>query len=329
MDPAEDRGIPYSTVSALDSVAGLGPVLDAAARPIGPLADDEIVLTQWAAEDLGAQPGDTIRLVYFQPETVHGRTTETHADLTLKAVVPLTEPAKPFRRDRPALYAQRPTLANDPHLTPEVRGVTDQETISRWEVPFPLTRKVRSKDEAYYQNHRLTPKAFVSLAAGQRLWGSRFGKVTSVRIAAPVSAGDATAEHIARLSSSCWASLAWPSRTGIQFRRSRAGSAIAATPLMFFLALSFFIIAAALMLVWLLFRLAIDQRQPDRSALNHGLGWRRTCVYCWASERGGGRGRPGNGGGRGPCESVARRPATAARVRRAHCNSRHAADPNG
>ena len=199
-DSAEDRGIPYSTVAALDSVAGLGPLLDAAARPIGPLADDEIVLTQWAAEDLGAQPGDTIRLVYFRPETVHGRTTETHADLTLKAVVPLTEPAEPFRRDRPALYAQQPTLANDPHLTPEVRGVTDQETISRWEVPFPLTRKVRSKDEAYYQNHRLTPKAFVSLAAGQRLWGSRFGKVTSVRIAAPADLPvDATTEHIARL----------------------------------------------------------------------------------------------------------------------------------
>ena len=41
--------------------------------------------------------------------------------------------------------------------------------------------------------------------------------------------------------------------------------------------MSFFIIAAALMLVWLLFRLAIDQRASQIGLLlSTGLGWRRT-----------------------------------------------------
>ena len=36
----------------------------------------------------------------------------------------------------------------------------------------------------YWERYRTTPKAFVSLATGQRLWRSRYGAVTSIRIAA-------------------------------------------------------------------------------------------------------------------------------------------------
>ena len=55
---------------------------------------------------------------------------ETHADFILKAVAPLTEPAEPFDEDRHQPFDRRPTLVNDRHLTPEVRGITDQATRS-------------------------------------------------------------------------------------------------------------------------------------------------------------------------------------------------------
>ena len=48
-----------------------------------------------------------------------------------------------------------------------------------------MERPIRSQDDEYWQNHRTTPKAFISLAAGKRLWGSRFGEVTSVRVGTP------------------------------------------------------------------------------------------------------------------------------------------------
>src|SRR5262249_27106597 len=93
------------------------------------------------------------------------------------------DPAEGFRRRRPRRFEERPTLANDSDLTPTVEGITDQDSIDDWDPPFPFDQKrVRDQDDIYWQNHRTTPKAFVSLAVGQKLWGSRLGQATSYRI---------------------------------------------------------------------------------------------------------------------------------------------------
>ena len=102
------------------------------------MADDEIALNQWAADDLKAQPGASIRLTYFEPETTHGQPREHSATFRLRTVLPLTAPVAPYRRNRPARFAAPPTWANDPDLTPEVAGVTDQESIDDWDPPFPF-----------------------------------------------------------------------------------------------------------------------------------------------------------------------------------------------
>ena len=49
--------IPYSTITGLDLRAAppLGPFLDADKQPIAPLADDEIVLNRWAADNMAAR----------------------------------------------------------------------------------------------------------------------------------------------------------------------------------------------------------------------------------------------------------------------------------
>ena len=88
---AKPSGIPYSTITAIDPAAG-GPLVDAEGQPLPPLADDEIVLTSWAAEDQQAKVGDRIRVTYFEPETTHGEERETSAEFRVKAIVPLTEP---------------------------------------------------------------------------------------------------------------------------------------------------------------------------------------------------------------------------------------------
>ena len=97
-EPAPAAAIPYSLVAAIDSTRELGPLVDASGVPLPPLADDEIVLTSWAARDLSAATGDRIRLTFFEPETMHGQVAERSAEFTLRAVVELTEPATPYRR---------------------------------------------------------------------------------------------------------------------------------------------------------------------------------------------------------------------------------------
>ena len=264
--------IPYSMISAVDSRAGFGPLVDDTGAPLGPLADDEIVLNSWAAADLGAEVGQKVKVVWFAPETTHATVLEESAEFRVRAIVRVTEPIDGFHGDRPPTFDERPTLANDPHLTPTVEGVTDQDTISNWDPPFPYDQKrVRPRDDDYWSNHRTTPKAFVSLAAGRARWGSRFGQTTSIRV--PAREGLDEAELERRLIATLAAD---GQRLGLEFIPVKQRSLAAArgtTPFdALFLSLSFFIIAAALILVLLLYRLGVEQRASEIGVLL-ATGW--------------------------------------------------------
>ncbi len=268
-DELATAGIPYSTVAAVDATPQLGPLQSSDGSPLDDLANDEIVVNRWAAEDQGIQVGDRVKLIYFEPETTHGVEVEVSEDFTVRAIVSLTEPDDEFDGDEPPHYSRMPTLVNDPWLTPEVDGITDQESIDNWEIPFELTRKTRVKDDDYYKRHRLTPKAFVSLATGQRLWGSRFGKVTSIRIPAPDDLPiDQTDRHIQKLTKKFFDQARRDrARLGLQFMPVKAQALAAAagtTPFNgLFLGLSLFIILAALMLVSILYQLGVDRRAAE------------------------------------------------------------------
>ncbi|HEX5445098.1 MAG TPA: ABC transporter permease, partial [Pirellulales bacterium] len=92
--------IPYSTITALDLTdqTPLGPFKTPEGQAIESLADDEILLNRWASDDFARQgvalePGDRVRLTFFEPESTHGRVTETTREFKLKAVVSMTGPA--------------------------------------------------------------------------------------------------------------------------------------------------------------------------------------------------------------------------------------------
>src|SRR5262249_44197145 len=161
------------------------------------------------------------------------------------------EPKTPPGRRGPAEYDQRPTPANDPDLTPEVKGITDQASIADWDAPFPFDyKRIRDQDDVYWENHRTTPKAFVSLATGQKLWGSRFGQVTSFRI--PAAEGMTADSLEKKLLDEVKKS---GERLGLEFQPIKwqgLQASSGTTPFdVLFLLLSMFIIAAAIMLVWL------------------------------------------------------------------------------
>ncbi len=269
-------GIPYSMITAIDSVAGLGPLVTAEGDVINELGENDIVVNQWTADELQARVGDRITVSYFEPETTHGDEKEESAEFTLRAILPLTKPLEPYRPRRLAHYVDRPTLANDPYLTPEVKGFTDSQTIREADPPFAFDRdRIESTDDDYWENYRTTPKAFISLYAGQELWGSRFGQVTSYRIPVPEElpvGGDEEQQFRDELKQKLVDQLDRDGTTlGMQFipvKYSQIKASSGATPFdWLFLSLSFFIIAAALMLVSLLFRLGVDQRAEEIGVL--------------------------------------------------------------
>ncbi|MEX2558513.1 MAG: ABC transporter permease, partial [Pirellulales bacterium] len=255
---ADDRGkIPYSTVAALEvrTQPPLGPFKTVDGETIKEIEEDEIVLNSWAAEDLARQgvaleAGDAIKLTYFEPDSTHGEVREATATFRLKAVVALED------------------AAADRALTPELKGVTDEESLADWNPPFPYDpQRVRStppndQDEKYWDEYGATPKAFISLEAGRRLWASRFGRTTSLRI--PAGAGVDEAQLVDRIEAELARNAATVGFAARPVKEEGLAAAAGTTAFdMLFLYFSFFIIAAAVMLVALLFRLGLEQRASE------------------------------------------------------------------
>jgi ABC-type lipoprotein release transport system permease subunit len=240
---------PYLIVAALDPSRPppLGPFLPEGLERLG---DDQILLVQWDGSPLSdVNPGAAIALTYYHPGE-EGRLREETTVLRLAAQVPM----RGVFRDR--------------NLTPQFAGITDRLTLDSWDPPFPFDRtKLRPADNRYWTEHRATPKAYVTLKTGQKLWGNRFGQVTSIRIAPP--GGDAPVAPIAPLETVTAAILRHlkPDQGGFVFQDVRAEALTAGAGSqdfgMLFLGFSAFLILAALLLVGLLFRLNLDRRAGE------------------------------------------------------------------
>ena len=175
----EGRGkIPYSTVTAVNfsSESPLGPLLNRAGRVIGPLADDEIVLNSWAADDFAAQggpvkSGDMIELTFFEPESTHGKVVESKHSFRLKDITPLKGPASGSSASGTGVGAASGNIANDPDFTPEVKGVTDEASIADWNPPFPYdSQRVR------YRRRRTIRTIYIGGSIARRRKGSSIFK---------------------------------------------------------------------------------------------------------------------------------------------------------
>ncbi|MBS1857715.1 MAG: ABC transporter permease [Acidobacteria bacterium] len=221
--------VPYSLVTALDS-------------ELAPAREDGIVLNAWTARELGARTGDGIRLDYFvwKPD---GRLTTESARFHVERIVPLQG------------------AAADRSYTPDYPGITESKSFRDWDPPFPLDLgRVRPADELYWDRYRATPKAFVRLERGRRLWGTRFGSLTSVRLSSAATGYDA--RLLAALD---------PAAMGLSVVPLRAAAIQAAQGTTdfdeYFLYFSFFLIVSALLLTGLFFRLGIEQRTREIGVL--------------------------------------------------------------
>ena len=273
---------PYSLITAVDSTEALGPLLDANGKPIV-IGDNQVVISDWLADDLQITRGNWLRVDYFDPETTHGEREEYFIDLEVLDILSLTAPRRPYARRNVASFENPPTLITDPALTPEVPGVTDQASIDDWDLPFPLVYRIRGQDDNYWNNHRTTPKAFVNLGVGQRMWGSRFGNVTSVRFT-----DDKQTDFLAALLQQTAHDADKGNNLDMQFvavKRNGLAASSGSTPFDgLFLGLSLFVIAAALMLIVVLFRLGIQQR-ASQIGLLLALGLsRKQTIRMWVGE---------------------------------------------
>ena len=243
--------IPYSLVSAIDPEAfeSLQEGVDRLPLPEGSTVRP-IVLNDWAAHDLGVRPGDSVILEYYFWED-EGRLETRDADFQVVSIVPVEG------------------AAGDPDLAPTYPGITESDALSDWDPPFPIELdRIRERDEEYWDLYRTTPKAFIPLAAGQRLWRSRYGALTSIRVfpepgVPEVEDLDSTLGVFeARLRETID-----PTRLGLSIYPARAQGLRASRGATdfgeYFVYFSFFLVVSALLLAGLFFRLGVEQRLPE------------------------------------------------------------------
>jgi len=222
-----DLSTPYSFITAADHLFDK------------PFADNEIILNEWLARDLIAHPGTEIELTYFVTGAMR-ELVETTTRFTVKSIVPMH-----------GRYA-------DHHLMPDFPGLKEEESCLDWDPGIPIDLdKIRKKDEAYWNRYKGVPKAFVTMKAAREMWQNRFGSLTAVRFSGQ------SAESLAQKLNQ----TIDPSTLGFHFRPVKAEGMRASSESVdfgqLFLGLSFFVIAAALMLIGLLFVFNLENRSEE------------------------------------------------------------------
>ena len=118
-----DREIPYSLVTALNDPNDS----NSASDPNDPNA---IVLTDWAARELAAKPGDSLTMEYYLFEA--GQIVTRSATFRVATIVPMS--------------------TGDRDMAPSFPGISDSPTLESWDPPFPLDlRRIRPQDERYWE----------------------------------------------------------------------------------------------------------------------------------------------------------------------------------
>lgn len=224
----KDNTSPYAMVTATNRLGDLE------------LNDDQIAINRWLADDIGAAVGNKVTLTYYLPDE-GGTLVEASAAFTVARIVPIEG------------------VFDDRALTPDFPGLAEADTLRGWDAGPAIDRsRIRDKDEAYWDNYRATPKAYISLDAGQRLWANRFGTLTAIRFDRPVT----DKQLLSRIDT---AALGFVARD----LRAQANHASVGTVDFgqLFLSLSGFIIIAAIVLTATLFAMSVEQRARQLGAL--------------------------------------------------------------
>jgi ABC-type antimicrobial peptide transport system permease subunit len=235
----KEKHTPYSFASAVSSsISGKD------------LNEHEVIINRWTAADLGARAGDSIKLSYFE----------------IGALRELRETSRHFQIK---YITDNITNQIDSSLMPKFQGLSEAGNCRDWDAGVPIDlKRIRDKDEKYWDDYRGTPKVLLSMKAGRKLWKNPFGTLTAIRFEdAEVDEKKLEDVLLQRIS---------PSDIGIQVVDVRnegaraAKNAIDFTEL--FLGLSFFVIVASIMLTVLIYSLHFSRRSAE-TALLSGLGF--------------------------------------------------------
>jgi putative ABC transport system permease protein len=230
----QDAATPYSFVAGIAN----SPLLDG-------MPNAAIAVNRWLADDLNLKPDDMLTL-HYSVVNAKNQLAETNRAFRIHRIVSMEEEA------------------SEPSLVPDFPGLSDVDNCRDWDSRLPIDlKRIRDKDEAYWDAHGGAPKAFVTLADAQSMWRNQHGIATAVRFSAPAKASSKLlADLLSKLTLGDMGIRIVPIRE-IGLRASQEGLSFG----QLFLGLSFFLIAAAVLLTGLIFTFGIAQRAEETGIL--------------------------------------------------------------
>ncbi|NOU58549.1 ABC transporter permease [Marinifilum caeruleilacunae] len=233
-----DKETPYSFVTSTSKQEG------------NSLQENEIMINSWLADDLNAKAGDEIELKYYRIGALR-QLVEESKSFIVKEVLPMDHEYW------------------DASMMPSFPGLTDAGSCSEWEAGVPVDfSKIRPKDEEYWKQYKGTPKAYIAQNTALQLWSNKYGDYTALRFN-NLNANETELREIIQ-------NKVRPELLALQFESVRSEGDRAAGNMVdfggLFLSLSFFIIAAAIILTVLIYSLNLDNRSKETGILL-GLGF--------------------------------------------------------
>jgi len=222
----ENRSTPYSFVTAINDTL---------------IHKNEIIVNSWLADDLEVKVGDTVQLEYYVIGPL--RTISTaHKSFKVSSIISLEHPL------------------SDSTYMPHFPGLSDAGTCKDWDAGIPVDfKKIRNKDEEYWNRYRGLSKAFVSLEDGLSMWKNQYGNATSIRI-------NKNTHSIGQINSLLKGNIRFES-LGFNLINVKEQANFAADNAVdfaeLFLGLNFFVILAALMLTAMLLSFNLASRRND------------------------------------------------------------------
>lgn len=232
---ANGKSTPYSFITAITPSTG-----PSASLVPADMKDNEIMVNRWLADQLELKTGQSLKISYFEL-LPSNHLQERNTEFIVSGILEMDK------------------VLPEKILTPRFPGLTDVDTCADWNIGMPMNEEALKdkNNEDYWKLYGQTPKALVTLQAGRKLWGSRFGSVTALRF---------TGTETEELSRKTTTTLT-PSDLGYFFQPVRQQALTAVSQAMdlgqLFMGMSFFLIISSLMLTSFLFGLTIQQRSHE------------------------------------------------------------------
>ncbi|BBM88195.1 ABC transporter permease [Candidatus Uabimicrobium amorphum] len=213
------------------------------------IPEGEVFVNRWLAEDLKLNGNNEVEFEYFIPSVSGRLVTKT---LTLKVT-------KKIAMNNSVVSSK---------LIPEFEGLTNADNIRDWNVPFEVDLStVSDRDEEYWELYRAAPKAFVSTELLRKMWDYRENGqvdwVSTVIVSNNIDMNSLQKNIVENANLNFYGLRFLPVRKQIEFTSSGATDFGG-----LFIALNFFILLAALLLIAMLTKLQTTSRASQMGIMS-------------------------------------------------------------